>query len=95
MRRQDRQRVADLELAARPDRIRAGRRDPAAPRSASCGPEAVALGRQVAHDALVHVDPAWIELDADGPPRTAGDGRPEQRAADPGERVERRARRSD
>ena len=60
----------------------------AAPRSASSGPRPSRSAGQVAHDLLVDRRPARLELDADGPPRAARDGRPEQRAADPGERVE-------
>ena len=87
MRRQDGQRVADIEPQTRwvePPR-------PARIRGAEVGElrtEAVPLGGQVAHDALVDRRPARLELDPDRPPRAAGDGRPEQRAADPGERVE-------
>ena len=58
------------------------------PRSARSRPGAVALVRQVAHDLLEDRGPARVELDADGPPRSARDGRAEQRPADAGERVE-------
>ena len=49
---------------------------------------AVALGEQVADDVGVDRRPARLELDAQRAPRSLGDGRAEERAADPGERIE-------
>ena len=86
-RRQDRERVADPQLepgrVERPRSARVGRAE-----VGEVGPEAVALGRQVAHDVVVDGRPARVELDAERPPRAARDGRPEQRPADTRERVE-------
>ena len=52
------------------------------------GPAPSRSRRQIEHDLLVDGHPARIQLDAEGPPRSAGDGRAEQRPADAGERVE-------
>ena len=52
------------------------------------GPQSVALTEQVRHEAFVDGRPARVEFDADGPPWAARDRGAEQRAADPGERVE-------
>ena len=87
-RRQDRQGVADDQSRARTDRSVSvspgiGRAEVGQDRSA-----AIALGQQRRDQRLVDVRPALVELDADRPARTARDGRPQQRPADPGERIE-------
>ncbi len=85
--RQDRQRVAEAKLQARwiePARTsRVGRAEVRDQR-----PGAVTLGEELGHDPFVDRDPARIELDAQGVPGSAGDGRTQQGPADAGERVQ-------
>ena len=52
------------------------------------GTSPVALPDQAVNDLVEDLDPARFDLEADGTARAPGDGCPEQRAADPGERVE-------
>jgi len=47
----------------------------------------IPLVREIANDLLEDRRPARLELDPDRPSRSARDGRPEQRPADPGEWV--------
>ncbi len=86
-RRQEGEGIADPHLHAggieRPRPARIGR---AQVRELRTG--AVALVCQVADDPLEDGGPARIQLDADGPPRPARDGRSEERPSDPGERIE-------
>ncbi len=85
--RQDGQGVTQAEVQARRvERTRpagVGRAQVRDPR-----PRAVVLGEQPGDHLMVDRDPARIQLDADGAPRSTRDGRPQQCAADAGERVQ-------
>ena len=84
---QERERIADAQLQAgrieppRPARVRG-----AEVGQLRAGP--IALRGEVADHRLVDRGPAGIEFDADGPSWPAGDGRSQERAAHPGERVQ-------